>query len=78
MFLNPGTSGFFTATGAKSALAGEVDMLGVGAVFIRASVEGRASIVSAATEHFDDVIYDHWANRILMLFIILPPAPAGL
>ena len=78
LFLNPSAGGFFPATGAKSALAGEVDVLGVGAVFIRAGIKDRASIVGAAAKHFDDVIDDDRANGIFMLFIIVPPASAGL
>ena len=78
LLLNPGTGGFFAATGAKSALAGEKDMLCMGTAFIGTGIEGRAPKVHAAAEHFDDIIHDHRANRLFMFFIIIPPATACL
>jgi hypothetical protein len=74
LLLNPSTGRFFATTRAKSALAGEEYMFGMSTVFIRASVERRASKVGTTAEHFDNIIDDDGTDGVFMFFIIIPPA----
>ena len=73
LFCYPLIREFFTAGGAKPALAAETHFFLMAALRATALEHGIATNGQSTTEHFDDVISNGRANTMFVFFVESPP-----